>query len=190
MPRMTILHLKDSDKEAGTAAFWRVLITVWDKVIEGLHLISSDSGSWPKSKFTLWLFSFSTQMWEPCFQNTSASSLRAFECELEFCRVQFIIICFCTGTKLVISFLSLFFFFFRWLSYSLLAVALLVFSYHLLKAMFIEINYRNLIILQPNLGVTNMCLTTLCCYNMALWVIVAFLKTSSLIIQEEEDFSL
>lgn len=48
-----VLHLKDSSKEAGTAAFWRVLITVWDKLLERLNLISADPGSWLKSKFTV-----------------------------------------------------------------------------------------------------------------------------------------
>lgn len=55
-----ILHLRDSNKETGTAAFWKVLITVWGKLSEGLRLISSDPGSWPKSQFTVLLSSFNT----------------------------------------------------------------------------------------------------------------------------------
>lgn len=53
MPGIKILQLKYSKKEARTAAFGRDFIEVWEKLIEGLHLISSDPGSWPKPKFTI-----------------------------------------------------------------------------------------------------------------------------------------
>lgn len=37
-PGTEILHLKECEKEVGAAAFWRVLVTVWDKIIARLHL--------------------------------------------------------------------------------------------------------------------------------------------------------